>query len=252
MRINIVQYSPTRDVRANYDKVRDLVDPSADMVVLPELSDHGYFVDRAFLEEADTTFFPLMLKALSKELHTILVFGAAEKEEGRFFNSLYCMEDGWLSGVYRKMHLTDYEKRTFSSGSGTRLFSLNCGLRLAPSICFDLWFPEVYRDAFLKEADLFVTISAFGGPKSLDIACSRAAENSIPMVLANRSGVEELEGKAEPFLGRSRFISYFGDVLKEAREKEEDSISYDLPLSRRNSNVICSDMKEEILRHYLK
>lgn len=237
---------------SNLRRIETLVDRSAEMVVLPELADYGYFVDADFLEGIDANYFPDRLKELSHRLGNVIVFGAVEKSGGKYFDSLYVVDDGRTAGIYRKMHLTDFEKATFCSGDSCNIIVLSSGLRIFPSVCFDLWFPEVYRNGLEADADLFVTVAAFGGETSLAFALARCAENAIPMVLANRGGSEKHGDRDEMFLGRSRLISFDGSVIAEGPRSEEAAFCHDISIGRRPGNGICSDIMTEIRRHCLR
>ena len=252
MKAAVMQFAPSRSASENIRKIGEAALSGVDLLVLPELSGHGYFVSRDFLSNADLDEFPRAMKTLSLELGIAIIFGSAEKEGEHFYNSLFCCEKGKLVGRYRKMHLTDYEKTVFSAGSKSTVFTLSDGTKIAPSICFDLWFPEFFREGRKNGADLFVAIGAFGGPMSLTMAQSRAAENAVPLILANRSGSEFFEGNDEPFCGSSRMISYFGEVQAEAGNGTEEVVVCDMETGSRGGNVICRDLASEISRHSCK
>jgi predicted amidohydrolase len=93
----------------------------ADLIVLPELFATGYqFTSMAELEwlAEEVPYGPtcdaLIRHARSNNLY--IVFGIAERENGRFYNSAALVGPDGLIGLYRKSHLFYEEKLFFTPG----------------------------------------------------------------------------------------------------------------------------------------
>ena len=92
--------------------------------------------------------------ALAQRLGIHLVAGIAERDGGRLYNSaLVAGPQGYL-GTYRKLHLWGDENLYFEPGDlGLPVFHTEFG-RLGVAICYDGWFPEVYRLLAMRGADI--------------------------------------------------------------------------------------------------
>jgi predicted amidohydrolase len=99
-------------------------------------------------------------------------------------------------------------------------------------ICFDVRFPEASRILALKGADIIVLPTNWpkGADISADILCiARAAENKVYVATCNRVGKE----KGFEFIGKSKIIDSFGNVIASAGAEEETIIGdLDFSLSR--------------------
>lgn len=121
---------------------------------------------------------------LSKEYSCTIVFGLAEKENGKIYNTAVIVSKGKYIGKYRKIHLTDFEKKLFDRGTENLVFEV-AGIKIGVQICFDLWFPEVSREQLRMGADILCVLANFGGETTYHISKIRALENLTPLILCN-------------------------------------------------------------------
>ncbi|MCK9906111.1 carbon-nitrogen hydrolase family protein, partial [Frankia sp. Cpl3] len=97
--------------------------------------------------------------------------------------------------------------------------------RLGMQICYEVGFPEGARILTLKGADIVVFPSAFGQARlyAWDLATrSRALENGLYVIAANRTGTEKGE---TTFGGTSRIVDPQGTVIAQAVQEDEAIIS---------------------------
>jgi len=185
----------------------------AQIVLLPELFATPYFCieqDAAHLGLAQSVEDSELLSrfgALAAELGVVLPISFFERAGNSYFNSLAMFDaDGTRLGIYRKSHIPDgpgyQEKFYFTPGdTGFRVWSTRFG-RVGAGICWDQWFPESARVMALKGAELLLYPTAIGSePPPAPPVDSRlhwqrtqqghAAANLMPLVAANRFGVEQ-------------------------------------------------------------
>lgn len=120
------------------------------LAVLPELCMCGHlFPDRdalmAVAEEVPPGPTTRAMTELSAECGCTIVFGLAEKEGGAVYNTAVIVGNGEYHGKYRKVHLSDLEKKTFDRGTGNSIIDTGT-CKVGVQICFDLWFPEISRE----------------------------------------------------------------------------------------------------------
>jgi predicted amidohydrolase len=193
----------------------------ADLLVLPELANSGYaFTSReealACAEVADGTgpFQGFLRDACRRFGIGAIATGLCEREGERLYNSALLLdaEHGRL-GLYRKLHLFDTEKLLFEPGDlGLPLFELR-GVKLGLLVCFDWFFPEVWRALALDGAELIAHPSNLVLPGR----CQRgvpghAMWNRLFIATANRIGSE---GTLR-FTGESLLVDPRGEVLAKA------------------------------------
>ena len=187
--------------------------------------------------------------ALSKEYSCTIIFGLAEREKEKVFNTAVVVRKGRYIGKYRKIHLSDFEKKLFDRGNENVIFEVD-GIKIGVQICFDLWFPEISREQLRMGADILCVLANFGGETTYHISKIRAIENLTPLVLCNRIGSESIPGMDAEFLGKSTVVDASGQRVYIAQEKEEDFGLCDIDLGKMRSNVICSNFDSEIAFHY--
>lgn len=208
----------------------------AALVVLPELVNTGYvFASRAeaFALAETSPDGPTTLAWIeaARRNQIYIVAGIAEREGERLYNSAVVIgPDGWL-GVYRKLHLWGDEHLFFEAGDkGLPLFHTQWG-RLGVAICYDGWFPEVYRLLAMQGADVVAIPTNWvpmpGQPANREamatsLAMANAHSNALNIVCANRIGTE----RGQPFIGQSLIIGAQGWPLAGPASEDSEQVLY--------------------------
>ncbi len=257
-----IQMQMCSDVKQNIKKadqmVRQAAKQGAQIILLPELFERPYFCqERRYdyysyakpLHENDAV---IHFKNVAEELSIVLPISFYEKEENRLYNSLAMIDaDGSILGVYRKTHIPDdhfyQEKFYFSPGdTGFKVFDTAYG-KIGAGICWDQWFPETARSLAVMGAELLLYPTAIGSEPILDtdsmphwrrVMQGHAAANCMPVVAANRVGLEEVypcaenakQSSALQFYGSSFMTDGVGEIIKSASRDQEEILvsSYDL------------------------
>ncbi|WP_297278577.1 carbon-nitrogen hydrolase family protein [uncultured Brachyspira sp.] len=130
-----------------------------------------------------------------------------------------------MKGVYRKIHLSDFEKNFFNSGdinNSNLVFNLN-NTCISVQICFDLWFNEISRAQILNGSNIICVLANFGSNTTFEIARIRAIENLTPLVLCNRIGIEKNSIMEASFIGKSFICDEKGNYLANIDEKSNSN-----------------------------
>jgi predicted amidohydrolase len=252
MRVGFVQInSRLSDVEGNINKAFRLVGKKQmDLLVLPELFNSGYnFRSRRELAKLAE---PIpqgptaqTIREFSKRDGTMIVAGIAERKGQSFYNSAVVVKGGRYLGTYRKVHLFYNEKRFFKSGSEFKVFG-----KIGVMICFDWIFPESTRTLMLKGADVVAHPSNLVLPHCPDSMKTRALENHVYVVTADRVGVE----RGLRFIGQSQIVSPRGRIIYRASATREECIVRDIDLSwaRDKSVTPRNDLvKDRVPRAYV-
>lgn len=133
------------------DWVKKAASSGAEYVVFPELYPGPFTPEADCFSLADTI--SAMCEA-AKEGGAWVVFGAAEEESSKLFNTLrIASPEGEIVGYYRKRIPACGEP--WSPGEGIAV--VDCGgLKIGLAICWEAWFPEVGRTLALEGAELIV------------------------------------------------------------------------------------------------
>jgi omega-amidase len=121
-------------------------------------------------------------------------------------------------GRYAKMHPFKIAGETVEPG--TEAVVVDCGeFRLAPAVCYDLRFPELFRAGVKRGANLFAVIANWPTARLdhwLTLLKARAIENQSYVIGVNRCGRDP----NVEYPGHSQIISPLGEVLADAGETE--------------------------------
>lgn len=246
----------------NLEKIISLTkDNKADLLVLPELANSGYlFSDKNELnklsEIIETGKFCNALKQISSEMNCHIVSGICERADDKFYNSSVLFYPDGRHFVYRKIHLFDNEKKWFEPGnkilevneiSGNNFKKVKIGMM----ICFDWIFPETARTLALKGAQIICHPSNLVMQYCQKAMFTRALENHVFTITANRIGSDIKSDDEISFTGESVVLNPKGEYLLRASQDKEEclmiEIDSDFALNKNvtSNNDLFGDRRKE-------
>lgn len=256
MKAGYIQFDVSHDREKNLRYIqRQMRNFHGDLAVLPELCMCGYlFPDRDALmdaaEEVPSGPTTRAMAELSAECGCTIVFGLAEKEGDAVYNTAVVVGNGEYHGKYRKVHLSDLEKKIFDRGTGNSIIDTGA-CKVGVQICFDLWFPEISREQVKQGAQVLCALANYGGETTGKIAQVRAIENLTPLILCNRVGTERLPGIDAYFLGESQILDKHGASVAPSKKDVDMTEIGEIEVGTGHSNVICGDFDAEMAIHPL-
>ncbi len=217
-------------VSKNLARTEELIeDTVADLLVLPELFQSGYFFQSQDDLEAVAEPIPEgptteRLKAWAAGTGTTLVAGLAERDGEAIYNSSVLVRPDGTTETYRKVHLFYEETTLFTPGDlGFPVFDVETQdgqlYRLGMMVCFDWYFPEAARSLALNGADVIAHPSNLVLPHCPDSMPIRARENHVYTITANRYGTETKGDEQLTFIGLSEVCGPEGEVLAQAERE---------------------------------
>ncbi|NAW58270.1 MULTISPECIES: N-carbamoylputrescine amidase [unclassified Vibrio] len=231
--------------------IRDAAANGANVIVPQELFAAPYFCKKQeakyfeLAEETENCRLIQEMSALAKELGVVIPVSYFENAGNTFFNSLVMIDaDGRVLENYRKSHIPDgpgySEKYYFSPGdTGFKVWQTRFG-KFGVGICWDQWFPELARSLALNGAEAIFYPTAIGSEPQDPTLDSRdhwqrtmqghSAANLVPVIAANRTGVEVDDGIETTFYGSSFITDHTGAKLAEAPRNEEAIIYAEIDL----------------------
>ncbi len=239
----------TKQDRIDYALKQMELAGDADLILLPEIWNTGYFNFDRYREESETLD-GLTITAVAEKARKInsFVFAGSfvEKREGKLYNTSVLLDNrGKNIGSYRKIHLFGYgsrEKELLSPGEEAVVVNTELGA-LGLSTCYDLRFPELYRHMLDLGAEVFLVTSGWPFPRWANwIALNqvRAMENVCYLVSCNCAGVN----RGVAFLGHSCVVDPRG-IIRAGSNEEPCIVSGPIDLERvhqiRNSFSLLKD-----------
>ncbi len=195
--------------------------PKNSLVLAPEMFSTGFTMDPARAEDNGTAT-AAMLSEAARSLGIFLLAGiVARDDNGRCRNQAACFDpQGREIARYTKMHpfTPAGEDQHCVAGAAPVVFDW-LGMKVAPFICYDLRFPEVFRAAVRLGAELFAVIANWPASREhhwITLLQARAIENQAYVAGANRCGADP----AAHYSGRSLIVDPRGRALADAGTSE--------------------------------
>jgi predicted amidohydrolase len=167
------------------------------------------------------------LSRLAKRYHVFLVAGSIpllSSTDNKFTNTCCVFSpEGDLLTQYDKIHLFDvdvkdsekqYRESRYTQSGNEVISTTAAGINVGLSICYDLRFPELYRNLTALGAKIITVPSAFtavtGKAHWQALLQARAIENQVYIIAAGQQGVHE---NGRETWGHSMIISPWGEIL---------------------------------------
>jgi len=204
---------------ANHARVVEMIEAAkpepGTLVVLPEMFSTGFSMNVPAVHDSETGETESFLQTLAAEYRIHLVAGLVTLgDEGKGFNQcLVLRPDGTEAARYSKLHPFTLGGELDNYHKGEDVVLVDCGeFTLSPFICYDLRFPEIFRRAVSRGANLFTVIANWPAVRIehwMTLLKARAIENQAYVIGVNRAG-------RDPFLeypGASMIIDPLGRAI---------------------------------------
>jgi NAD+ synthetase len=267
MKIALAQINPTIGFfEQNQSKILKMINQAkkqaCDLVIFSEMVLTGY-PPRDVLEKQEfIDSQPLM--SLIQNVHGIgVICGYVESSGDHLFNSAVLFENGQMIHKSRKQLLPVYdvfdEQRYFQPGDTNDIIAYK-GHQLGLTICEDIWNDmdffgkRIYQADPVKEliqkgADFMINISASPfhlgkGVLKMKMIQSLSQKYAVPFVYVNQVGGND----SLIFDGSSVVIDQAGNIVAQARDFEEDFITYDTKTNQGVCHPISDCDEETVLK----
>lgn len=236
LRIGLGQLNTKNNCNNSFKEIENQIaecsSKGAQLVVFPELS--TYLSEASIIDIAQTIDGEIISRF--KELaikHKIYIHNGSfvEKSENNkksYNTSVLINTYGEIEAIYRKIHLFDIdlnkdltyrESDRYKRGDSIVNHSSFLG-DFGFSICYDLRFPELYRELTIRGAKLIFVPAAFtmftGKDHWESLLCARAIENQVYIIAPNQFG-EHPDNKL--CYGNSMVVDPWGKVIARASDK---------------------------------
>lgn len=234
LRVAVTQWHAMKDVDRNLEVATDLIAMSgaqgAELVLLPEngltLGTNAEMRAAAICDDGPEL---ARLSVAAKAAGTTVILGGAkylaDGAAAARNRAVVIGPDGAVLGGYDKVHLfdarvggTSFEASSVEEAGSEPVLVQLPSATLGLTICYDVRFPELYRQLALSGAEVFLVPSAFtritGQAHWETLLRARAIENAAYVVAsATVSGLSDQADDAFPTYGHALVVDPWGQVL---------------------------------------
>jgi deaminated glutathione amidase len=258
LKIALIQLNTGNNINKNIvnacSMVKESIEKGADFILLPELFNFRDSVTVEYLYNNIAESVPgkslLPLMDMAKEFNVNILAGSIYERcntSKKIYNtSVVINNKGRIICKYRKINLFKAlignlvidESSTFENGRNPVVCQIN-NWKIGLSICYDLRFPELYRNYFNQAVDIIVVPSSFTystGRLHWEVLLrARAIENYCYVLAPNQYGID---GNGAETYGHSMIVDPYGKVTNCLRNQEAGIVTDELKftkLAERNS-----------------
>ena len=224
--------NPKENLQAGLCWIQKASDLGCNLVLFPELWTTGYDLENGSIHSVTNQEIIDMLQEECIKKKVAVGGSYITRKDGQFYNSFILIDSaGNLLPQYDKLHLIKLfnEDKFFKAGNKIQANSFSWG-KAGLSICYDLRFPEIYRNMALQRSEIFLLVAEWP-LKRIEhwnaLLKARAIENQVFLAAVNCAGTTG----SETFGGCSSIISPWGDVLAFADSDHEQLISQEIDLA---------------------
>jgi N-carbamoylputrescine amidase len=259
-----VNCGPDSEPAGNASKIiaclRQAAAAGARLALFPELSLSGYTTDEQDIRAKAAATTPAIVSSVcqaAQGLNIAAVVGIYEPAPmpGKFYNASLAIAPDGTQTRYRKIHICPNEP-FWPSDAGPIVADLGF-VRLGLSVCYDNWYPETTRMAFLNGAHMLhvpfywpaewerrddlprkrvtgddAAVLAARRERMLKVFPGRALDNSLYLVLVDHAGRSDDLRQHLP--GKSMVFDPYGELLAESQGWEEETLFFEYAPSRVN------------------
>lgn len=205
---------PAANLPRAASRVADAAAAGARLVVLPEMFATGFSMAAAAMAE-HAEGIRSALAGLARRHRVWLLAGYAEPGAGRPHNACSLLTpDGDEALHYRKIHPFTLAGEHEHYEAGAAMVTVDVeGVRVTPTICYDLRFPEIYRAA-ATGTDLYVVIASWPDRRSFawrTLLAARAIDCVAWVLGVNRVGTDPY---GVPHRGDTSLVDPMGQAVE--------------------------------------
>ena len=254
MRIGAYQFDVTANIENNYIHIKKGIleagKSGVRLIVFPECAVTGY-PPLCIEHSSDVDFKKVSqihekLQTLAEESHMYIVTGTIVKDDSHYYNSAFVFSPDGKREKYSKRALWGWDKENFTEGQDDGVIEID-SLRVGIRICFEVRFPEYFRELYKQHTDLnlilFYDVSDNDEVDRFNMIKghiqTRAVENVCPILTCNTCTV--FQTAPTGLFDRS------GKILVEVPSGKEGLIFFDLnqkdlDFGERGSKIISDSL----------
>jgi omega-amidase len=238
LKVAAVQYDiQWLDKKVNFDNLEIILreffqdNAAVDLLLLAETFSTGFCINDKNVQEPEDGGADLnWLKQMAKEFNCVVAGSVLVKQDDKKVNRFYWVSVDGSVEYYDKRHLfrLGNEGDFVAQGEQRKIFEVK-GIKILPSVCYDLRFPVWSRNK--QDYDLMVNVANWPSARRHvwdTLLKARAMENQAFVIGVNRVGND---GRGTAHSGGTCFIDFVGENIVSAQDDQQQVISVELDFS---------------------
>lgn len=234
MRLAAYQFAPCGDLDRNIEKIKAAIVQAAenkvDLIIFPECALTGYLprsIAGSDSINVNAVFEAIQeLQKLANELDIHIIVGTIDYADSKYYNRAYFLSPDRVKGWYDKRALYGWDEDNFAPGGENGIYEIH-GLKIGVRICFEVRFPEYFRELYRGNTDLNIVLFYDVADKEDESRyqmirghlITRAVENVTPVLSVNAIHPKQTAPTC--------FINASGAICKELEKNMEGMLIYD-------------------------
>ena len=234
MKIAAYQFGVTGNTKDNLETIKRAIskaaEQKAELITFPECSLSGYpprdIPSSSDIDEGKIRDALSEIQIMSEKYDISIIIGTIAYENGQYYNRAYYISPRKPMQWYNKRALYGWDEDNFSAGKESGIFDI-AGLRVGVRICYEIRFPEYFRQLYLENTDLdivlFYDVTDNEDEDRYQLIRShiitRAVENVTPFLTVNAISPNQTAPTC--------FVDASGTVYAELEKDKEGMLIYD-------------------------
>lgn len=161
MKLGAYQFSVTKSIEHNLEMAKKAIIQAShegvELLVFPECALTGYpprdIGNPSLVDFQELSFAYTQLQSLADKKAIHIIIGTIAQEDGKYYDSAAVFTPGKEKRFYHKRALWGWDRDHFRIGDGSGVFEID-GWKIGVRICFEVRFPEFFRELYEKHTDL--------------------------------------------------------------------------------------------------
>jgi omega-amidase len=223
--------------------------PAGSMIVLPEMFESGFTMNADKARDNEDASRRFLTNLATTHQSTVVAGVVTMDADGKGLNqALVFGPDGKPMATYTKIHPFTLagESKYYKAGDTVKVFECEA-FKIAPLICYDLRFPERFREAVRLGAEVFIVIANWPSVRAAHwsaLLTARAIENQAYVIAVNRVGRDP----NHTYPGLTTIIDPQGNIVTQADDQPtvlHADLDLDTLLNYRSEFPFLNDMRVE-------
>ena len=234
MRLAAYQFAACGDIDRNFKIIKKAIwqasENKVDLIIFPECALTGYPPrDIAGADSINANVVSESIQELQKladELDINIIVGTIYYANLKYYNRAYLLSPKKIKRWYDKRALYGWDEDNFTPGNENGIHEID-GIKIGVRICFEVRFPEYFRELYLENTDLDIVLFYDVADKEDENRyqmirghlITRAVENVTPVLSVNAINPNQTAPTC--------YINASGFVCKELEKNREGMLVYD-------------------------
>lgn len=234
MRLAAYQFAVCGDLDHNLEIIKKAVKQAAEnkveLIIFPECALTGYpprdIAGSDSINANAVTEAIQKLQKLADELDIHIIVGTIDYADSKYYNRAYVLSPNRDKLWYDKRALYGWDADNFAPGDENGIYEID-GIRIGVRICFEVRFPEYFRELYRENTDLDIVLFYDVADKEDESRYQMIKGHLITRAVENVTPVLSVNAICPKQTAPTCFVNASGAICKELEENVEGMLIYD-------------------------